>query len=109
MLLGENLELEIKDLVDKVANDKFRAENLKIDINKLITAKEFNQLKEQIKSYSEYYRVHSRYYKSDRILYLYYKFFFKNNQMIEITLIHEFESPFMFMKYIKIKSLNKGE
>jgi hypothetical protein len=106
---SENLGLEIKDLVDKVASDKFRAENLKININKLITAKDFNQLKEQIKFYSEYYRIHSRYYKSDRILYLYYKFFFKNNQMITITLIHEFESPFMFMKYIKVKTINKGD
>ena len=108
-MASENLEYQIKDLVDKVASGKFHAENLKININKLMTAKEFNQLKEQIKSYSEYYRVHSRYYKSDKILYLYYKFFFKNNQVITITLIHEFESPFMFMKNIKVKTVNKGD
>ena len=109
MLLSENLELEIKDLFLKVANDKFRAENLKINVDKMISAKEFNHLTQELKQYSEYYRISSRNYKKDRVLYLFYKFYFKNNTEIMITAIHRYETPFMFIRYIRVKSLNKGD
>jgi len=108
-LLSENLELEIKDLFLKVANDKFRAENLKIDVDKMISAKEFNHLAQELKQYSEYYRISSRNYKKDRVLYLFYKFYFKNNTEIMISVIHRYETPFMFIRYIRVKSINKGE
>jgi len=106
---SENLVSEIRDLAEKIANDKFHAENLRLKIDKKITAKEFNAIKEQVKQYSDYYKISTRNYKSDRVLYLFYKFFFKSNQQIVITFIHIYESPFMFLRYIRIKSLNKGE
>jgi len=108
-MLVRDLDTEIRDLSEKVANGKFRAENLKIDIGKKITGKEFNAIKEQIKQYSDYYKISTRNYKNNRRLYLFYKFYFKNNQQIVLTFIHIYESPFMFLKAIRVKSLNKGE
>jgi hypothetical protein len=108
-LSSEELEFQIKDLVKKVANDEFHAENLKINIDKMMTAKEFNQLKEEIKGYAEYYKISSRNYKSNRELYLFYKFYFKNNQQMVITVIHRYETSFMFIRFIRVRSINKGE
>jgi hypothetical protein len=108
-MLSENLDSEILDLVKKTASGEFHAENLKVKVDKMLSAKEFNQLKEQIKQYCEYYRITNRNYKANRELYLFYKFYFKNNQEIMITVIHRYETPFMFIKYIRVKSYNKGE
>ena len=108
-MLNENLELEIKDLFFKVANGEFKADNLKIDVDKMISAKEFNHLTQELKQYSEYYRISTRNYKKDRVLYLFYKFYFKNNTEIMISVIHRYETPFMFIRYIRVKSINKGE
>jgi len=108
-LLSENLELEIKDLFLKVANGEFKADNLKIDIDKMISAKEFNHLTQELKQYSEYYRISTRNYKKDRVLYLYYRFYFKNGIEITINVVHRYETPFMFLMYIRVKSINKGE
>jgi len=109
IMSNENLGIQILDLVQKVANDKFRAENLKINVDKMLTAKEFNQLKEQIKQYSEYYRISNRNYRDNRELYLFYKFFFKNGEQLMITVIHRYETPFMFLRYIRVRAINKGE
>jgi len=107
--MNENLDIQIKDLAEKIASNKFHAENLKLNVDRKITGKEFNAIKEHIKQYSDYYKISTRNYKNNRKLYLFYKFFFKNNQQIEITFIHIYESPFMFLRYIRVKSLNKGE
>jgi len=106
---SENLVSEIRDLAEKIASNKFHAENLKINVDKMLTAKDFNQLKEQIKQYVDYYRVSNRNYKDNRELYLFYKFFFKNGEQLMITVIHRYETPFMFVKYIRVRFINKGE
>jgi len=74
-----------------------------------MTTKEFNEMKEQIKQYSEYYRVSNRKYKDNTTLYIFYKFYFSNGYLFTITVIHEWGSYVMFVKSIRIKSLNKGE
>ena len=103
------MDAQILDLTRKIANNEFHAENLKVNVDKLIMVKDFNQLKEQIKKYADYYRISNRNYKGKRELYLFYKFFFKNEEQLMITVIHIKETPFMFIKYIRVRELNKGE
>jgi len=93
----------------KVISKENSAQKLKINLNKLMTTADFNQLKEQIKSYSEFYRVSNRQYKYENTLYIYYKFWLKTNQILFIATIHELGSPFMFIRYLKLESFNKGE
>ena len=111
---GKNMSGKISDMdlsifLAKVISKEFSAEDLKINLNRIMTTKDFNQLKEQIKSYSEFYRVSNRQYRHDNALYINYKFWLKTNQILLIATIHELGSPVMFIRYLKLKTFNKGE
>jgi len=100
---------DINIFLSKVISNEFKAQDLKINVNRKMTTKNFNELKEMIKQYSEFYRVNSRKYQDNKSVYIIYKFYIKTNQVITLTTIHEWETPFMFLKTIKVKSYNKSE
>ena len=93
----------------KVISNDFKADNIKINVNRLMNTGHFNTLKEELKKYSEFYRVSNKQYKDGEAMYIFYKFYTKTNQEILITTIHEWGSPFIFVKSIEVKSFNKGE
>jgi hypothetical protein len=108
-MVSEISDTDLSIFLSKVFDKQFSAQDLKINLNKLMTTAEFNQLKEQIKQYSEFYRVSNRQYKYENTVYIYYKFWLRTNQILTITTIHEWGSPFIFVRYLKLKSINKGD
>ena len=97
------------DLFGSIFSSGVEFEEIDIKINKPISTAQFNKVKEYILRYTKSYNVHNRKYKDNDTIIIYYKFTLNTPMKIEITAIHQNNTLVMFIRDIKIKSINKGE
>jgi len=100
---------DIMDLFGSIFSSGVEFEEITIKVNKPISTAEFNAVKEYILKYTKSYKVNNRKYKDNNTIIIYYKFIFNTPLKITITAIHQNNTLVMFLRDIKIKSINKGD
>ena len=105
----EYTEQDIMDLFGSIFASGVEFKEILIKVNKPISTAEFNKVKEYILRFTKSYKVNNRKYKDNDTIIIYYKFNLNTPMEIQITAIHQNNTLVMFLRDIKIKSLNKGE
>ena len=107
--VSEYTEQDIMDLFGSIFASGVEFEEITIKINKPISTADFNKVKEYILRFTKSYKVNNRKYKDNDTIIIYYKFTLNTPMEIQIAAIHQNNTLVMFLRDIKIKSLNIGE